>query len=142
MAQFNPDLLLKDELSYEALLRGLPHANVTVAELRRSIRECGFDTPVQLNYLSEREICNAKYSELTLLSQTLQDEKSPAIILRTTQRIEHLTRRIKNLSIWPNLTEIPVDVQNLADEALRRLPSIIIHLAILTTKYFSILTLT
>ena len=53
MAQFNPDLLLKDELSYEALLRGLPRANVTVAELRRSIRECGFDTPVQLNYLSE-----------------------------------------------------------------------------------------
>ena len=44
MAQFNPDLLLKDELSYEALLRGLPHANVAVAELRRSIRECGFDT--------------------------------------------------------------------------------------------------
>ena len=29
MAQFNPDLLLKDELSYEALLRGLPHANVS-----------------------------------------------------------------------------------------------------------------
>ena len=45
MALFNPDLLLKDELSYEALLRGLPHANVTVAELRKSIRESGFDTP-------------------------------------------------------------------------------------------------
>ena len=120
--------------SYEALLRGLPHADVTVAELRRSIRECGFDAPVQLNYLSqldyesEKEICNAKYSELYLLSQTLQDEKSPAIILRTTQRIEHLTRRIKNLSIWPNLTEIPVDVQKLADEALRSLPSIITYL--------------
>ena len=66
-----------------------------------------------------------RYSELTLLSQILQDEKSPAIILRTTQRIEHLTRRIKNLLIWPNLTEIPPEVQNFADEALRRLPTII-----------------
>ena len=84
-------------MSYEALLRGLPHANVTVAELCKSIRESGFDTPAQLSnlsgldYESERETCNAKYSEVTLLSQTLQDEKSPAIILRTTQRIEHLT---------------------------------------------------
>ena len=75
MAQFNPDLLLKDELSYEALLRGLPHANVTVAELRRSIREWGFDTPAQLNnlseldYESEREICNAKYSCLLYTSR-------------------------------------------------------------------------
>ena len=59
------------------------------------------------------------------MSQTLQNEKSPEKILRATQRIEHLTRRIKNLLIWPNLTEIPVDVQNLADEALCRLPSII-----------------
>ena len=67
----------------------------------------------------------AKYSELYLLSQTLQKEKSPEKILRTTQRIEHLTRRIKNLSIWPNLTEIPIDVQKLSDEALRSLPSII-----------------
>ena len=29
MAQFNPDLLLKDELSYEALLRGLPPVSYT-----------------------------------------------------------------------------------------------------------------
>ena len=33
MALFNHDLLLKDELCYEALLRGLPHANVTVADV-------------------------------------------------------------------------------------------------------------
>ena len=49
--RFNPDLLLKDELSYEALLRGLPHANVTVAELRKSIRQSGFDTPAELSNL-------------------------------------------------------------------------------------------
>ena len=88
MALFNPDLLLKDELCYEALLRGLPHANVTVVELRKSIRESGSDTPAQLSnlsgldYESERETCYAKYSDFTLLSQTLQDEKSPAVILR------------------------------------------------------------
>ena len=41
MAQFNPDLLLKDELSYEALLRGLPHVNVTVAELRKTYAKLG-----------------------------------------------------------------------------------------------------
>ena len=29
MAEFNPDLLVKDELCYEALLRGLKHVNVT-----------------------------------------------------------------------------------------------------------------
>ena len=29
MAEFNPDLLLKDELSYEALLRGLKYTNTT-----------------------------------------------------------------------------------------------------------------
>ena len=131
MALFNPDLLLKDELCYEALLRGLPHANVTVAELRKSIRESGSDTPAQLSnlsgldYESERETCYAKYSELTLLSKTLQDEKSPAVILKTTQRIEHLTRRMKNLLNLPNLTEIPPEVQSFADEALRQLPTII-----------------
>ena len=52
MSQFNPDLLLKDELSYEALLRGLPHANVTVAELRKTLRESRQDTPPQLGRLS------------------------------------------------------------------------------------------
>ena len=131
MAQFNPDLLLKDELCYEALLRGLPHANVTVAELRKTLRESRSDTPAQLgrlselDYDSERETCYAKYRELTLISQTLHDEKSPAVILRTTQRIEHLTRRMKNLLNWPNVTVIPPDVQKLADEALQQLPTII-----------------
>ena len=67
----------------------------------------------------------AKYSELTLLSQTLQDEKSPVVILRTTQRKEHLTRRMKNLLNWPNITVIPPDVQSFADEALQKLPAII-----------------
>ena len=52
MAQFNPDLLLKDELSYEALLRGLPYANVTVAELRKTLRENKLDKPSLLNRLS------------------------------------------------------------------------------------------
>ena len=100
----------------------------------RSIRESGFDTPAELSnlsgldYESERETCYAKYSELTLLSQTLQDEKSPVVILRTTQRIEHLTRRIKNLLSWPNLTEIPPEVQSFADEALRQLPLSLIHI--------------
>ena len=103
MAQFNPDLLLKDELCYEALLRGLPYANLTVAELRKTLRESRQDTPAQLGRLSEidldseRETCYAKYRELTSISQSLHEEKSPAIILRTTQRIEHLTRRINNL---------------------------------------------
>ena len=59
------------------------------------------------------------------MSQTLQDEKSPAVILRKTQRIEHLTRRMKNLLNWPNLTEIPLEVQSFGDEALRQLPTII-----------------
>ena len=77
------------------------------------------DTPAQLgrlselDYESERETCYAKYWELTLLSQTLHDEKSPAVILHTTQRIEHLTRRMKNLLNWPNVTVIPADVKNL-----------------------------
>ena len=39
MTQFNPDFLLKDELTYEALLRGLSFSNVMVAELRKTLRE-------------------------------------------------------------------------------------------------------
>ena len=74
---------------------------------------------------SERETCYAKYRELTLLSQNLQDEKSPTVILRVTQRIEHLTRRLNNLLSWPDVTVIPADVQKFADEALRQLPIII-----------------
>ena len=68
MALFNPDLLLKDELCYEAMLRGLPHANVTVSELRKSLRESRSDTPAQLgkltelDYESERETCYATVS--------------------------------------------------------------------------------
>ena len=49
MALFNPDLLLKDELCYEAILRGLPHANVTVSELRKTLRESRSDIPSQLD---------------------------------------------------------------------------------------------
>ena len=60
-----------------------------------------------------------------MYKRQLQDEKSPAVILRTTQRIEHFTRRMKNLLNWPNLTEIPPEVQSFADEALRQLPTII-----------------
>ena len=90
MAVFNPDLLLKDELCYEAILRGLKHVNVTVSELRKSLRETRSDIPSQLDrlreldYDSERETWYAKYRELTLLSQNLQDEKSPTVILRVT----------------------------------------------------------
>ena len=50
MSQFNPDLLLKDELCYEALLRGLPYANITVAELRKTLRESRQDTPAPVSY--------------------------------------------------------------------------------------------
>ena len=81
--RFNPDLLLKDELCYEALLRGLPHANVTVTELRKTLRESRSDTPTQLgrlselDYESEREMCYAKYRELTLLSCLLYTSPLP-----------------------------------------------------------------
>ena len=134
MSQFNPDLLLKDELCYEALLRGLPYANITVAELRKTLRENKQNIPTQLDRLNEIELesevetCYAKYRELTSISQTLHDEKSPAIILRTTQRIEHLTRRINNLLNWPGATVTPRDVQKFADEALQQLPTIIRNL--------------
>ena len=123
--------MLKDELCYEALLRGLPYAYVTVAELRKMLHESRQDTPAQLSRLSEidldseRETCYAKYRELTSISQSLHDEKSPAIILHTTQRLEHLTRRINNLLNWPGATVIPPDVQKFADEALQQLPTVI-----------------
>ena len=51
MAQFNPDLLLKDELSYEALLRGLPYSDVTVAELRKTLRDNKPDKPLSLIHI-------------------------------------------------------------------------------------------
>ena len=72
MTQFNPDLLLKDELSYEALLRGLPYCNVTVAELRKTLRENKPDKPSLLNRLSvlefesEKETCYRKYTDCLL----------------------------------------------------------------------------
>ena len=137
MAQFNPDLLLKDELSYEALLRGLPYSNVTVAELRKTLRENKPDQPSLLKCIndytnrlsvldfgSEKETCYHKYTELTSIAQTLRDEKSPAVILHTTQRIEHLTRRITNLLNWPGDKDTPHDVQKFAEEALQQLPEI------------------
>ena len=130
MVQFNPDLLLKDELSYEALLRSLPYTNVTVAELRKTLRENRPEKPSLLNRLSvldfesEKETCYHKNTELTSIAQTLRDEKSPAVILRTTQRIEHLTRRITNLLNWPGDKVTPPDAQKFAEEALQQLPEI------------------
>ena len=112
-------------------IRDSSYPNVTVAELRKTLRESRPDTPAPLGRLSEidldseRETCYMKYRELTSISQTLHDEKSPAIILRTTQRIEHLTCRINNLLNWPKVTVIPPDVQTFADEALQQLPTII-----------------
>ena len=79
MAQFNPDLLLKDELSYEALLRGLPYTNVTVAELRKTLRENRPDKPSLLNRLSvldfesEKKTCYHKYTEFTSIAQTMRN---------------------------------------------------------------------
>ena len=131
MAEFNPDLLVKDELCYEALLRGLKHVNVTVSELRKSLRQTGSETTSQLDnlreldYDGERETCYAKYRELIVLSQNLKDKKSPTELLRATQRIEHLTRRLNNLLSWPDVTVVPADVQKFADEALSQLPIII-----------------
>ena len=122
MAQFNPDLLLKDELSYEALLRGLPYSDVTVAELRKTLRENKPDKPSLLNRLSvldfesEKETCYHKYTELTSIAKHLRDEKSPAVILRTTQRIEHLTRRITNLLNWPGDKVTPQDIKKFNNE--------------------------
>ena len=76
MAQFNPDLFLTDELSYEALLHGLSHTNVTVAELRKTLRKNKPDKPSLLNRLSvldfesEKETCYSKYTELVSIAQT------------------------------------------------------------------------
>ena len=76
MTQFNPDFLLKDELTYEALWRGLPYSNVTVAELRKTLRENKPDKPSLLSrlsvldFVSEKETCYRKYTELTSYAQT------------------------------------------------------------------------
>ena len=84
--------------------------NVTVSELRKSLRQTGSDIPSQLDrlreldYDGERETCYAKYRELIVLSQNLKDKKSPTELLRVTQRIEHLTRRLNNLLSWPDVT--------------------------------------
>ena len=48
----------------------------------------------------------------------------PAVILRTTQRIEHLTRRITNLLNWPGDKVTPPDAQKFTEEALQQLPEI------------------
>ena len=109
-------------------IRDSPHTNVTVAELRKILRENKPDKPSLLNRLSvldfesEKETCYSKYTELISIAQTLRDEKSPAVILRTTQRIEHLTRRITNLLNWPGDKVTPPDAQKFAEEALRQLP--------------------
>lgn len=131
MSKFNPDLLLKDELVYEALMRGLPYTDITVSELRHSLRE----KQHQLSPKSERlqclelgdevELCYAKFRELSSLARNAEEEKSPAVILRIQQRIEHLIRRVNNLVIWPGITVTARDVQKFADEALQQLPSLI-----------------
>lgn len=130
MSRFNPDLLLRDELSYEALLRDLPHVDVRVAELRRNLRGKNQDLPIDINRLkvleldNEVETCVAKYNELTSLTQTIPEEKSPVEILRTQYRVEHLTRRISNLLTWPDITSIPSEIQKFAEQALQQLPGI------------------
>lgn len=132
---FNPDLMTKDELLYEALIRSLPHENVTVAELRKNLRESfSVDTPIQverlkyLEYDVERQFCYSKYCEMLVRVQQMKQETNPAEILRTTYRVEHLMRRIKNLLIWPGVLTIPLDVQKFTDEALQELPGVIRNL--------------
>ena len=86
MAQFNPDLLLKDELSYEALLRGLPYSDITVAELRKTLRKNRPDKPSLLNRLSvsdfesERETCYHKYKENMERSSRKFESESTKIV--------------------------------------------------------------
>ena len=49
MAQFNPDLLLKDELSYEALLRGLPSVSYTHLDVyKRQRRVLTYDVVIDV----------------------------------------------------------------------------------------------
>lgn len=131
MSRFNPDLLLGDELSYEALLRGLPHANVRVTTLRQNLRGANQDVPIDRNRLTELDLsyevetCIAKYNELTSIAPRIREDKTPIEILRTTYRVEHLTRRIGNLLMWPGENVLTVETQTFADQALRELPGII-----------------
>ena len=53
--------------SYEALLRGLKHTNVTVAELRKILRENKPDKPSLLNRLNVLDFESEKEHALSLI---------------------------------------------------------------------------
>ena len=130
MTQFNPDFLLKDELTYEALLRGLSFSNVTVAELRKTLRENKPDQPSLLkcindytsrlsvlDFNSEKETCYRKYTELTSYAQTLRDEKSDVYKRQYQQCVPNHYSEILNL--LSTRAEADTDVDKYAIHANR-----------------------
>ena len=80
-------------------------------------RALGVDCIIAVSYTHLDVYKRQKYTERTSIAQTLRGEKSPAVIIRTTQRIEHLKRRISNLLNWPGDKVTPPDVQKFAEEA-------------------------
>lgn len=129
MAKFNPDYLLSDELTYEALLRDYP-SDVNVAALRKSLRGSSQEKHVdltnltKLNFSDEVQLCTRKYQEIVRLSENVQSERSSSAILRLYQRVNHLIRRINNLIVWPERDELPPSTKSFIDSALVELPRI------------------
>ena len=90
MPKFNPDLLLGDELEYEALLRGIPHKN-NVANLRKSLRD-HLNDPTDLKHLksldivTEIQLCSQKLIEVQEIVSSIGSNESPMACLLYTSR--------------------------------------------------------
>lgn len=130
MATFTPELLLGDELEYEACIRGLPFEGIKVNLLRKNLRDALRDeVPIDLRNLSklnlrkEVQVCCGKFYEIRSTSKNVAEEFEPTNTLRATQRTEHLIRRVNNLSNWPEKVEITGDLQNFIDGASMELPN-------------------
>lgn len=129
MARFNPDLLLGDELSYEALLRDYPHES-QVKDLRHMLRKDGQNKQINLDNLSKLDLsseiqtCASKFYELQSIVKNIGEEESPTSVVRTSQRLEHLQRRVNNLMCWPNVPKesLPETAVKLVDTVLTQVP--------------------
>ncbi|XP_063216930.1 uncharacterized protein LOC134527875 [Bacillus rossius redtenbacheri] len=116
-----PEFLLKDELTFECLSRGLPCENTTTAVLRKSLRTAlqnnvsvVSDNLKDIDPNEEFNLVSSKILVLQELVTNLVDDENFALTLpRVRNRLRHLERRVQSLLELHSLVLSEVQVASL-----------------------------
>lgn len=107
MSTLKVDYLLKDEILYELLCRGVDcDTNSSVMELRKKLRESVkenvepsvINLSHKLSFSTELEVIDTKFSVIKNLSAETTDSQSVLDIARLETKISHVMRRLNLLS--------------------------------------------